>query len=135
MALGETVVVILEIVINIALFYISAAIMCSIMFRREVKKWSWLNLIMAIVAALIWVFRIKILFALLEKTRIDLPLLLNSSIKQYFLIYRLILKFKRDLKLFISRSKKFGLGREVKNLILNRIRRPITFEFLKNLFP
>ena len=62
MALGETVVVILEIVINIALFYISAAIMCSIMFRREVKKWSWLNLIMAIVAALIWVFRLKILF-------------------------------------------------------------------------
>jgi hypothetical protein len=60
MALGNTVVVILEIVINIVLFYISAAIMCSIMFRREVKKWSWLNLIMATVAALIWVFRLNI---------------------------------------------------------------------------
>ncbi len=60
MALGETVVTILEIVINIVLFYISAGIMCSIMFRRDVKKWSWLNIIMAIVASLIWVFRLNI---------------------------------------------------------------------------
>jgi len=60
MALGNTAVLILEIVINIVLFYISAAILCSIMFRRDVKKWSWLNLIMAIVASLIWVFRLNI---------------------------------------------------------------------------
>ncbi|MHA1829338.1 MAG: hypothetical protein ACTSX6_11915, partial [Candidatus Heimdallarchaeaceae archaeon] len=29
-------------------------------FRRDAKKWSWLNIIMAIIASLIWVFHLNI---------------------------------------------------------------------------
>ena len=42
--------------VNIAFFYISAAILSAIMFRREASKWSWINLIMAVICSLIWVF-------------------------------------------------------------------------------
>ena len=62
MALEPIVHTILAIVINTVLFYLAAAIMCSIMFRREVKKWSWLNLILGIVAACAWVFRLNLNF-------------------------------------------------------------------------
>ncbi len=48
-------------VINVVLLYISAAILCSIMFRRDAKKWSWLNLIIAVVCTLLWVFAIALL--------------------------------------------------------------------------
>ena len=44
------------ILINIAFFYIAAAILSSIMFRREASRWSWINLIMAVICSLIWVF-------------------------------------------------------------------------------
>ena len=47
---------IVTILINTVLVYISAAILCSIMFSRDAKKWSWLNLIVAVVCALIWEF-------------------------------------------------------------------------------
>ena len=62
MALSPSVYIIIVIIINSVLFYIAAAIMCSIMFRREIKKWSWLNLIMAVVAALAWVFGVNFNF-------------------------------------------------------------------------
>ena len=38
------------------LFYLASAIMCASMFGRKVKKWSWLNLIMAAACSLIWVY-------------------------------------------------------------------------------
>ncbi|MCG3222093.1 MAG: hypothetical protein H7641_12015 [Candidatus Heimdallarchaeota archaeon] len=44
------------ILVNIVFFYIAAAILSSIMFRREASKWSWINLIMAVICSLIWVF-------------------------------------------------------------------------------
>jgi len=44
------------ILINIVLFYIAAAILSSIMFRRQARKWSWINAIMAAIASLIWYF-------------------------------------------------------------------------------
>lgn len=62
MVLSDTVILILAIVINTVLFYFAAAIMCSIMFRRQVKKWSWLNLILGVVAALCWVFGVNLSF-------------------------------------------------------------------------
>ena len=49
----QTLVVIL---INIAFFYIAAVILSSIMFRRDASRWSWINLIMAVLCSLIWVF-------------------------------------------------------------------------------
>ncbi len=57
MALDPTVHIILAIVFNTLLFYFASAIMCTIMFRREVRKWAWLNLILGVVAACVWVFR------------------------------------------------------------------------------
>ncbi len=55
---AHTIVVIL---VNIVLFYIAAAILSSIMFRREAKRWSWLNLIMAAICSLIWVFGLTLI--------------------------------------------------------------------------
>ena len=57
MADVQTIVVIL---INIVLLYISATILCSIMFRREARKWSWLNLIIAVIWSLLWVFALNL---------------------------------------------------------------------------
>ncbi len=57
MADVQTIVVIL---INIVLLYISATILCSIMFRREARKWSWLNLIIAVICSLLWVFALNL---------------------------------------------------------------------------
>ena len=48
--------VIVVILLNIVFLYISAAILCSIMFRRDARKWSWLNLIIAVICSLVWVF-------------------------------------------------------------------------------
>jgi len=62
MALDHTVHVVLAIIINTVLFYLAGAIMCSIMFRREVKKWSWLNLIIGVIASLAWVFGVNFNF-------------------------------------------------------------------------
>jgi len=56
MALSQTVTIILVIIINIVLFYIAAAIMSVSMFRREAKRWTWLNLIMAGLCTVAWVF-------------------------------------------------------------------------------
>lgn len=42
------------------LFYLASAIMCASMFGRKVKKWSWLNLLMAAACSLIWVFGLNI---------------------------------------------------------------------------
>jgi len=58
MAAVQQIVVIL---INIVFFYIAAAILSSIMFRREASKWSWINLIMAVICSLIWVFGFPLL--------------------------------------------------------------------------
>ena len=80
-------------------------------------------------------FSKKFLFSLLAKTRISLPLLWNSNIRHFFLIYGLCLKFKQEVKFFISRVRKFGFRRGVWDLILDRILHPINFEFLKKLFP
>ncbi|MCK5303626.1 MAG: hypothetical protein KAJ72_00120 [Candidatus Heimdallarchaeota archaeon] len=42
--------------INFALFYISSAIMCGIMFRRDSRRWTWLNIILSAVISTAWVF-------------------------------------------------------------------------------
>ena len=42
--------------INFALFYISSAIMCGIMFRRDSRRWAWLNIILSAVMAVAWVY-------------------------------------------------------------------------------
>jgi len=57
MADVHTIVVIL---INIVLLYISAAILCSIMFRRDAKKWSWINVIISVVCTILWVFAVNL---------------------------------------------------------------------------
>lgn len=58
--MADAVHTIVVILINIVLFYIAAAILCAMMFSRDVKKWSWLNLIMATVCSLIWVFALNL---------------------------------------------------------------------------
>ncbi len=40
------------------LFYLAAAIISAAMFSSEVKKWSWLNLIMAVAISFLWVFNL-----------------------------------------------------------------------------
>lgn len=42
--------------INFVLFYIASAIMCGIMFRRDSRRWTWLNIILSAVISVAWVF-------------------------------------------------------------------------------
>ncbi|GAI95583.1 unnamed protein product [marine sediment metagenome] len=56
MALEEPIRTIVVIAINFVLFYIASAILCGIMFRRDSKRWTWLNIIMAALISVAWVF-------------------------------------------------------------------------------
>ena len=44
----------IDLAILIAFYYLASAIISAAMFSKSVKRWSWLNLIMAIVVSLVW---------------------------------------------------------------------------------
>ncbi len=56
MALVEPWLTIAVVGINFVLFYISSAILCGIMFRRDSRRWTWLNIILSAVISVAWVF-------------------------------------------------------------------------------
>ncbi len=58
MALPHAVELIIVFAVEVALFYVAAAIISASMFSQRAKKWSWLNLIMALIESLIWMFGI-----------------------------------------------------------------------------
>ena len=50
----------LNLAVEIVLFYAAAAIISASMFSRKAKRWSWVNLIMAIIVSLAWTFSINL---------------------------------------------------------------------------
>ncbi|MHA1305294.1 MAG: hypothetical protein ACTSQE_05220 [Candidatus Heimdallarchaeaceae archaeon] len=60
MAIPTVVEMLIVLSVEIALFYASAAIISSAMFSKKAKKWSWVNLIMAVIASIIWMFGITL---------------------------------------------------------------------------
>lgn len=76
----------------------------------------------------------KFLFSLLEKTRLDLPLLKYSNISRIILLFALLQKYRRDLDFFILRGHRSGFGREILKFLSKRLRDPVGLGFLEYFF-
>jgi len=44
----------IDLVVLIGFYYLASAIVSAAMFSKSAKRWSWLNLIMALVVSLVW---------------------------------------------------------------------------------
>ena len=78
-------------------------------------------------------FFLKLIWALLKKTNIDLPILWNSPISKIGLLYGNFLKSKRDLKFFALNIKRSGFGQELRYSLSQRIKHPLAFHYLRKM--
>ncbi len=59
MALDPTIIHVINIAISTGLFYLAAAIVSAILFSSSSKKWTWLNIIMALLVSIVVYFGIN----------------------------------------------------------------------------
>ncbi|WP_287588383.1 nucleotidyltransferase family protein [Candidatus Borrarchaeum sp.] len=78
-------------------------------------------------------FFLKLIWALLKKTKIEFPLFWNSSVSKIGLLYGNLLKSKRNLKQFILDVQRSGLSHELRFLLAQRIKQPIAFHYIKEM--
>ena len=76
---------------------------------------------------------LKLIWALLKKTRIEFPLFWNSPVSKIGLLYGNILKSKRNLKLFALDVQRSGFGQELRYLLSQRIKQPLAFQYIKEM--